>query len=203
MARWPAPGRCKGRLARGLGDGRAAQVQRALTAHTLATASSLAATNSLRNFEVVLAVSGLAARAAQRWSSALGADRMALQGSGSLGLRLQRQVHRGLREGAPQVVVIGSDLPGLEATDLEQAFAELGSAGAEGRSCLVLGPASDGGYWLVGLNRSWPRLFAGIPWGSERVLAATTEQASALGIKPHLLQERSDLDWPADLVPWR
>jgi rSAM/selenodomain-associated transferase 1 len=148
-------------------------------------------------FELVLAVSGLASRAARRWGESLGAARVVGQGSGGLGLRLQRQVVRALAEGSPAVVLIGSDLPELSAGDLIQSFRELE------RRPLVLGPARDGGYWLIGLGRHCPSLFSGIPWGGDQVLARTVAAAQRQGLEPAMLAERADLDRPEDLRRWR
>lgn len=223
LARWPAPGRCKQRLAGGLGNQRAARIQTRLSAHTLATANSLATASSLATansraqptapeFELVLAISGLAAKAARRWGRSMATPRWVLQGEGPLGVRLQRQIARACREGAHQVVLIGSDLPNLEPTDLQQAFGALDHE-IPGGPDLVLGPARDGGYWLIGLalqglNRQGGPgapgpLLAGIPWGTNQVLQRTLEQATALGLRVALLHERSDVDWPQDLAPWR
>lgn len=194
MARWPAPGRCKSRLAAGLGPARAAAIQGRLTAHTLASARQA---RGRLPFELVLAVAGLGTRAAGRWGVSLGCDRAVSQGCGGLGLRLQRQVLRAMAVGVQQLVLVGSDLPELRASDLEQAFALLSSHD------LVLGPAHDGGYWLIGLTRSQPALFCGIPWGSDQVFAHTCSVARRLALTPALLPERADLDRPADLGRWR
>ena len=211
MARWPAPGRCKQRLASGLGNRRAAQIQQQLLGHTLATAKHWAAQNT-NEPALVLAVSGLGPRAASRWSASLGCARWQPQGPGQLGLRMQRQFARAWREGAEQVVLIGSDLPTLEAADLEQAFALLADQ-AEGGPDLVLGPSRDGGYWLIGLaldrakrgaipwQPGW--LLAGIPWGSPQVLGCTLERASQRQLRVALLNEHGDVDWPHDLRRWR
>ena len=64
----------------------------------------------------------------------------------------------------------------------------------------VFGPASDGGYYLVGLNSPCAGLFAGIDWGSERVLAQTLARARELGLEVEAIATRSDLDTPADLA---
>lgn len=205
MARWPAPGRCKRRLAAGIGARRAASVQRQLLFHGLETASAAARLGEKqgRSMEVVLALSGLGAAASRRWAHSLAVDRLVEQGAGSLGVRLQRQVNRARREGIHRLVLIGSDLPHLQGADLVEAFATLRT------SALVLGPAADGGYWLIGLcpQVRAPRLFAGsrspIPWGTDQVLAQTLEAAAAEGLQPHLLTKRADLDRAADLLPWR
>ncbi len=194
MARWPAPGRCKRRLAGSLGSPPAARIQASLTGHTLAVARQLGRS---RGVELVLAVDGLASRAAGRWGAELGADRAVLQGAGGLGMRMQRQFQRAAREGCRRVVLIGSDLPLLEAADLEGAFAALEQWPA------VLGPACDGGYWLIGLRRPAPALMAGIAWGSGQVLAQTLAAMERHGLEAALLAPKTDLDWARDLRPWR
>jgi len=194
MARWPAPGRCKRRLAQELGAARAAQIQARLTVHTLAAARDARQGHGL---ELVLAVEGLGGLAASRWGQALGADRTVLQGRGALGLRMQRQFQRAAREGASKVVLIGSDLPELEASDLSAAFTSLGHCQG------VLGPALDGGYWLIGLRRPEPELLAGIAWGGAQVLEQTLAAMARRGLEPELLTRRGDLDWARDLLPWR
>lgn len=209
LARWPAPGRCKRRLATALGARRAAAIQARLTAHALATARQACSGRA----QLLLATSGLGPGAALRWGANLGADRVAGQGEGSLGLRLRRQVVRARREGIRHLVLIGSDLPELAVEDLEAAFAAL-----DGGAPLVLGPASDGGYWLLGLGwaggaaarREGPRapsLFAGasgpIAWGSERVREQTLAAAAREGLAATLLPLRADLDRPCDLGRWQ
>lgn len=194
MARWPAPGRCKRRLARELGAARAAQIQARLTVHTLAAAREA---RQVHDLELVLAVEGLGSRAAKRWGQAHGADRTVLQGRGALGLRMQRQFQRAARDGASKVVLIGSDLPELQASDLSAAFTSLGHCQG------VLGPALDGGYWLIGLRRPEPELLAGIAWGGAQVLEQTLAAMARRGLEPELLTRRGDLDWARDLLPWR
>ncbi|PSB37316.1 TIGR04282 family arsenosugar biosynthesis glycosyltransferase [Aphanothece minutissima] len=195
LARWPAPGRCKSRLVPGVGTGRAAAIQARLTQHGLAAAAE--ARRAMAGLRLVLATSGLGAGAAARWGRRLGVDRVVDQGPGSLGLRMQRQMRRGWREGAAAVVLIGSDLPELAADDLLAAF------GALEHNDLVLGPAGDGGYWLIGRRRATPQVFSGIDWGSDRVLEQTLQQAHRAGLGTTLLAERHDLDRPADLDRWR
>ena len=194
MARWPAPGRCKRRLASSLGAAAAARIQVRLTRHTLAVARRV---SSQLGLELVLAVDGLGPRAARRWGGGLGADRCLLQGQGGLGLRMHRQFLRAAAEGAGRVVVIGSDLPRLEGGDLAAAFEALN------RRPAVLGPADDGGYWLLGLRRPDPWLLAGMAWGSAQVLAQTLAVMAHRGVEPALLPWRGDLDRGEDLRPWR
>ena len=205
MARWPAAGRCKRRLARDLSQvlqhpgaaEQAAHIQRQLTGHTLAVAKRLEREGQL---EVVLAVSGAGPSAALRWARSLDVSSVRLQGSGGLGTRLRRQLLLSRRNDSP-TLVIGTDLPWLNRRDLLAAIEMLQ------RSDLVLGPAADGGYWLIGVSSEllrrpahWP--LSGIPWGGDQVLASTLKQASDRGVSTLLLGERNDLDQLADLRPW-
>lgn len=190
MARWPAPARCKRRLAVALGPVGAASVQQRLLKHTLAVVDQACLQLGLARR---LAIAGAGQRAAAR----AGLGPVVVQGRGGLGLLMQRQVLRAFRDGYGQVILIGSDLPQLAVADLQQAFAALD------RSPLVLGPAADGGYWLLGLSQPTSRLFAGIDWGTDAVLRQTLAVASGLGLAVALLPQRHDLDRPGDLVRWR
>jgi rSAM/selenodomain-associated transferase 1 len=89
------------------------------------------------------------------------------QGRGDLGTRMQRAFERALRT-ARVVVLIGTDCPVLRVADLRAAARAL-----QGGADAVLSPAEDGGYALIGLRRTSPRLFSGIEWGSDSVLAQT------------------------------
>ena len=200
LARWPAAGRCKRRLAASCGSAAsAAAVQRALTLHTLAAARAGA---DRAGAELWLAVDGIGPRARRRWAQQLGGVAIGPQGGGSLGTRLQRQWQRCFANGATEVVLIGSDLPQLEPGDLLQAFDHLA------QQPLVLGPAADGGYWLIGLNRAGfrrcgARLVAGIPWGSAQVLEQTRAAAASIDLPIALLRQQSDLDQRGDLAAWQ
>ena len=96
------------------------------------------------------------------------------------------------RSGA--VVLVGTDCPLLEKTYLAQALAALRGVDA------VLGPAEDGGYFLLGLKQSAPELFFDIPWGTDRVAAITRDRMDALGWEWAELPPLWDLDRPDDLV---
>jgi rSAM/selenodomain-associated transferase 1 len=94
-------------------------------------------------------------------------------------------------------VVIGADSPDLPPERLRAAFTALRS-GPEGAD-LVLGPAEDGGYYLIGLKGKPPDLFREIAWSSEQVLAQTLARAEALDLRVHLLPNWYDIDTVADL----
>jgi glycosyltransferase A (GT-A) superfamily protein (DUF2064 family) len=67
---------------------------------------------------------------------------------------------------------------------------------------VVLGPATDGGYWLIGLARPEPRLFRGIDWGTDQVLAQTLRKVRECGLSASLLTERPDVDTPEDWLAY-
>ena len=115
------------------------------------------------------------------------------------GADLGERLHRALAAAAAEhslVAAVGSDLPRLAVERVEEAFARL-AAGAP----VVLGPAEDGGYYLVGVRSEAlsPRLFADVPWSGPRVLAATLARCAELGLTPALLPAEADVDTPEDL----
>lgn len=105
---------------------------------------------------------------------------------------MQGAARRALNE-AERVLIIGSDCPGISAGYLRTAFIEL-----EG-SDVVLGPAEDGGYQLLGVRRIDEALFRDINWGSDRVLAQTRRRIEELGWSCTLLDPLRDVDRPEDL----
>jgi rSAM/selenodomain-associated transferase 1 len=110
------------------------------------------------------------------------------QGPGDLGQRLQRAFADAFVAGAKRVVVIGSDCPEVEAADVRQAWAELDAHD------VVVGPATDGGYWLIGLRQPQSALFADIAWSSELVLAQTLQRAKTAALRVQLLRILTDVD---------
>jgi uncharacterized protein len=116
-----------------------------------------------------------------------------------LGARMANLVTDLLAAGRPGVLVTGSDLPTLPSAHLVEAAHALGGGAAD----IVLGPAEDGGYYLIGLTRPAPRLFAEVAWGAAEVLEATRARAHALGLHVHLLPPWYDVDTPADLARLR
>jgi rSAM/selenodomain-associated transferase 2/rSAM/selenodomain-associated transferase 1 len=122
------------------------------------------------------------------------ADVIAQRGS-DLGQRLTYVFEDVFRLGMESVVVIGSDLPDLPAQLIRHALTTLDGAGRR----VVLGPAADGGYYLVGINHPYPALFDRIDWSTNRVLAQTLDAAKADGLDVSLLDQWADVDSTADL----
>jgi glycosyltransferase A (GT-A) superfamily protein (DUF2064 family) len=99
--------------------------------------------------------------------------------------------------GAASVVLTGSDIPGLGSGPVRAAFQKLETAP------VVLGPAADGGYYLIGLREPHPPLFEGIPWSTGRVLAQTKERARAQELEVVTLPQLYDVDTATDYKRWR
>ena len=118
------------------------------------------------------------------------------QEDGDLGDRLHRAFRESFESGAGRVVIIGTDCPGISEEIISEAFNRLR------RDELVLGPAEDGGYYLVGLTRAVPELFSDIPWGTATVLDKTIAAASRSGVSVTLLDRLGDVDRPGDLHLW-
>jgi rSAM/selenodomain-associated transferase 1 len=96
-----------------------------------------------------------------------------------------------------RVAVVGSDLPGLDASVVERAFDRLDHG-----DDVVLGPTRDGGYYLLAIrpDRLDARLFSGVAWSTERVLVQTLERCAQLGLRHGLLEQGRDVDRPEDLA---
>jgi len=120
---------------------------------------------------------------------------MAQQGA-DLGERMLHALHTALQEG-DSAVLIGSDLPDLPASHLTEAFAALKS------TQLCLGPATDGGFYLLGLRQPLSEnIFTGVAWGGELVLERTLGNCRACGLAHHLLPPWPDVDTAHDLAAY-
>ncbi len=179
FARFPEPGRAKTRLIPALGAVHAAGLHRRLAERALA-----AVRGSALPFEVRTTGAPLA-----RFQDWLGSDvALAEQGGGDLGERMERV--------PPPAILVGADIPDLLPAHLTAAVAALRIHPA------VIGPAEDGGYYLLGLARPMPFLFAAMPWGAAEVLALTLRRMADHGVTPAVLDTLADLDRPEDLARW-
>jgi rSAM/selenodomain-associated transferase 1 len=118
------------------------------------------------------------------------------QPAGDLGQRMDHALERTLQQ-CGSAVLVGADCPDLAIDDIEAALRAL-EQGAD----VVLGPARDGGYYLVAMRNRHAFLFEDMPWGSASVLGLTESRLRAHGLNWHLLALRRDLDTPEDYVEW-
>jgi len=183
FARAPVAGQAKTRLIPVLGAEGAAALQRQLIERSLRTARALGGTR------VTLWIAGdlvhpFVVETARRFGVAVAAQ---------VGADLGARMHHAFAATAAPLLLIGTDCPQLQPDDLRAAAAAL--ADHE----VVIQPATDGGYVLIGLARPQPTLFESIAWGGPEVLRQTQARIAALGIRCALRPVRDDLDTPADL----
>lgn len=182
----PRPGLVKTRLAAVLGDTGAADLYRALAEETLQKTAPLD-----KEFSRFLFFTP--PEAGDEMEAWLPGEALLAQEGLDLGARMEGAFERAFERGARRAVVIGSDIPALGRATVLEAFAALGEFD------LVLGPARDGGYYLLGLNRPRPELFRDVSWSRPSVLATTLERAAALGLTVQTLSPLSDIDTPEDV----
>ncbi len=181
FTRYPAAGECKSRLIPAVGAEGAAAIHRHLTEHIF---DCLTKTDC----RVTLAYTGEEASAFKQW---LGTGAVfTAQTRGDLSQRLMAFV-----DDAP-IIFFGSDTPDLSARHVSAAIAGLMT------HRLVIGPALDGGYYLIGMREPLPQLFGDMPWSTDQVMPETLRRAQQMGIEPLLLEPLSDCDVPEDLQQW-
>jgi len=192
FAKAPVAGRVKTRLAAEIGSRAAAALYRRVGRQVVAASVG-------RDYRTIVWFTPPAAGAAVRaWLDGLGVWSFRAQPPGALGTRLAHAFARSFAEDeggrgrGEEVVIIGTDCPGLDRRALAQAFAALRTHD------VVLGPARDGGYYLIGLRALEPGLFRGIPWSTSDVTRATRARARALGLTCRLLGPLRDVDTAQD-----
>lgn len=198
FTRVPVPGRAKTRLVPPLTPEQAAALQRAMTGDLLERLDRALGAG----------VPGAPARSLEvRYAGELSPGvldipagwTVAPQGPGDLGARLRRRVRDAERENIARLVIIGADAPLLPVPLVEAAFSVLSDRD------VVLGPAEDGGYVLIGVaparltETARERLFSGIPWGTGKVREVTRAAADHAGLRLEELPRHWDVDRPGDL----
>ena len=179
FARLPVAGECKTRLIPAFGADGAAAIYRKLLLHTVRQAEA-------SGLPVELRITG----GSEAEFRALVGDGPVLveQGDGDLGERLARV--------APPALIVGSDCPGV----IPNLFIAAATALAE--RDVVIGPAQDGGYYLIGFNREVPFLFTDMEWSTPNVFSQTMARLAQAQIAPAVLPELADVDAPEDLAQW-
>lgn len=178
--RAPRSGQVKTRLAATLGDAAACEAYRLMVEFALRAVRATGLPVELR-YTPDDAGAEIAGWAEPGWV-------VSPQGDGDLGERLIRAAVASVASGFQKTIIVGTDCPYLTTGDFHEALAAL-----EDHE-VVIGPARDGGYWLIGLRGEAPVLFQGIPWSSSGVLAATLQQARAANLRVRCLRELEDID---------
>jgi len=178
FARFPVPGEAKTRLIPALGAAGAAALHRRLVERTIATVHQA-------DLPLAIRITGAPAADFAEW---LGDVTLEEQGEGDLGERMARVP-------AP-AILLGADVPDLTPLHLRRA------ADALATHEVAIGPATDGGYYLLAFRRPVPALFAPMPWGTGSVFAETVRRMEAGGVTHTVLHPLDDCDRPDDLARW-
>ncbi|MCG6167499.1 TIGR04282 family arsenosugar biosynthesis glycosyltransferase [Leptospira sanjuanensis] len=182
----PRIGQVKTRLAAGLGNEAALNVYEQLVEITQKQVAGLDLPVRLYFDSIPEFVSG-------KWGNQVSAH---LQSGEDLGFRMSHAFSETFSQGAQKAVIIGSDCPDLETKHIREAFSALD------QSDVVVGPALDGGYYLLGLKSYLPEIFREVPWSTDRVFAGTLEKLQLLRKNVWILPKLGDVDEPEDLGPY-
>jgi len=190
FARFPSPGKVKTRLAGDIGDEPAAEFYKLCAEHVFRESDKL----SGRAQRYLFYSDPEDAKEMQHW----GGPRFnyVAQVGSDLGRRLEHAFGTVFEHGAQKAVVLATDVPGISADIVDEAFRALDS------SDVVLGPCPDGGYYLLGMKRLYKELFANIPWSTDQVLNETSDAMRKLGLTVRRLPALADIDTGEDLRRW-
>ncbi|HEV8335595.1 MAG TPA: TIGR04282 family arsenosugar biosynthesis glycosyltransferase [Candidatus Polarisedimenticolia bacterium] len=189
FARYPVAGKVKTRLVPRYTPEEALELHRALLADSLDLLNDVAARTSAAAALYLSEPGNLDAELSARQGAAL----LAAQQGLDLGERLAKAFEERFSAGSRQVVVLGSDSPHLPPERIVRAFDQLET------HQVVVGPARDGGYYLMGATRLHPELFRAIPWGTAQVYRETVRRARQEGITLASLPAWDDVDTPEAL----
>jgi len=181
FTRNPELGKCKTRLAATIGDHAALEIYNLLLKHTVFITKNLTATKEV-HYSTKIEENDI-------WSSKI-YDKKLQQGE-DLGERMYTAFDQGFASGYTNIIIIGSDMYDLDQSDIEHAFKALETHD------YVIGPAEDGGYYLLGMKILNPNVFQNKSWGTPTVLQNTLNDLQQTNIK--LLEERNDVDYVEDI----
>ena len=183
FTRNPELGKCKTRLAVTVGNENALAIYQFLLGHTVAITKETNAAKQVWYSEEIWAN--------DIWANTIYEKR--LQVGHHLGERMANAFQSAFASGYERVIIIGSDMYDLNRSDIENAFTILNEAN------FVIGPATDGGYVLIGVRTVCRELFEGIPWGTSAVFAETERRLDRLDWSRVTLPPLADIDRPEDL----
>lgn len=183
FAKNPQQGKVKTRLAKTIGNAQALLVYQRLLSVTLSVTKDLPADKFVFYSDFI--------DTKDNWPNNV--FRKELQSGNNLGDRMKNAFKSLFTAGYDKIVLIGTDCPEITSTHLINAFAFLNEVEA------VLGPTTDGGYYLVGLRQFHPELFKNIDWSTDKVFQQTLAVCDSLNLKVAFLQQLNDIDDVEDL----
>ena len=199
MTKWHAFGRCKTRLSKDIGKNNSSKIQEKMTMHTLSVVQYLKKKGFI---DISLAIHGIGFNKSKKWCNELGIKHFNLQGSGSLGEKMRRQlllnIKNPYRIPKRNIIIIGTDLPDLCHLDLLETISKLK------QNDIILGPSNDGGYWLIAFSKKILSTnlflpFINIKWSQNDVLQKTINNLKLMNIKLDYLKRKIDIDKLSDI----
>jgi uncharacterized protein len=187
VMKFPVPGAVKTRLARDIGEVAATEIYRKVTEGVLRRTRPEAG-----EYERIIFYSPADMR--DRFEEWIPGELFFPQRGGDVGEVMENAFHEMFDRGAAKAVLTGTDIPGLDRGIIEQAFSELDGSDA------VIGPAQDGGYYLIGMKLPRPELFRGLSWGTGKTSEETLSIIDAHRLTRSVLVSLSDLDTGEDLL---
>lgn len=181
FTRNPELGKCKTRLATKVGDQNALDIYKFLLAHTVDITKDLNATKQV-HYSASIWENDI-------WETSIFDKKLQL--GKDLGIRMQNAFKQGFEDGYDNIIVIGSDMYDMNTIDLENAFQQLSEHD------FVIGPAEDGGYYLLGMRIFNTAVFKNKEWGTETVLNDTLNDLKNNTLK--LLPPKNDIDYYEDI----
>lgn len=172
------PGKVKTRLASTIGDEQALEIYNWMTAYTHQIASQMRVDKFLFYSDFI----------PQHPEEIFHGYQFEVQSGSNLGERMSNAFAYLFAKGYSSVVIVGTDCPDLKVSDLNKAFLALS------QNDLVIGPAKDGGYYLLGKSCFCPELFKDIPWSTSKVLELTLDRADEANLHYEFLNIKSDID---------
>lgn len=174
-------GKVKTRLAKTIGDEAAFEVYKELVAITEKATEEVEMHKMIYFSDAVVDT---------KWKNAIKKVQFGID----LGARMQNAFEDGFNEGYESIVLIGSDLPSISNEIIQKGFNELKS------NHVVLGPAADGGYYLIGMNHLYKDIFKNKPWSQNDLLSVTLKELEKNSIPFSLLETLNDIDTFEDLI---
>jgi rSAM/selenodomain-associated transferase 1 len=187
VMKFPVPGAVKSRLARDIGEAAATETYRKVAEGVLCRTRP-----KTGEYERIIFYSPADMR--HRFGEWMPDESLSPQRGADIGEVMANAINEMFDHGAAKAVLTGTDIPGLCREIIEQAFSELDG------SDVVIGPAKDGGYYLVGMKSPIPGLFRGLSWGSEKVYGETVSVIDTLGLTMSTVETLADLDTVEDLI---
>ena len=185
--RYPERGLVKTRLAKDIGDDEACRVYRAMAEKIIAETAPVDGSYG----RIIFYTPSLYERYVGEW---IPGERIIPQRGKDIGVIMDNAFCDMFEAGAEKSIVVGGDIPGLNRNIIVRAFQLLGQAD------VVIGPATDGGYYLIGLKSRAAELFQGIPWGTAEVFPETLRVAGDLGLTVGTMLAMADVDTADDLA---